>query len=108
MEMRELIDERAANLVMLVLAFALPVAGVLVGAAVGAGRGRAASGALRGLAVGALGIANWLLWRLYNAITDRLGLDTVKNLVVNLVLFLVVGIAVGVLSGLWAKSKHEA
>ena len=35
------------------------------------------------------------LWRVYNAITDRIGLDSVANLAVNFVLFIVVGIACG-------------
>ena len=37
-----------------------------------------------------------VLWRVYNAITDRLGLDRVANLGVNLVLFVGVGAACGI------------
>ena len=37
-----------------------------------------------------------LLWRVYNALTDRIGLDTVANLAVNLGLFIVVGAGCGV------------
>jgi hypothetical protein len=37
-----------------------------------------------------------VLWRVYNAITDRIGLDTVANLLINLVLFVVIGAACGV------------
>jgi hypothetical protein len=36
------------------------------------------------------------MWRLYNTITDRNGLDTVRNLAINGAVFLVVGIALGV------------
>jgi hypothetical protein len=37
-----------------------------------------------------------VLWPVYNAITNHLGLDTVVNLLVNLGLFVVVGALVGV------------
>ena len=36
-----------------------------------------------------------VLWRVYNAITDRIGLDSVANLAVNFGLFIIVGIACG-------------
>lgn len=42
----------------------------------------------------------WALWRSYNAITDRLGLDSVLNLVVNAVLFVFVGAVCGFI---WAR-----
>lgn len=106
MEMRELIDEQTANAVMNLLAVALPLAGLLIGAAAGGLQRRPVPGALRGLAVGCIGILNWILWRLYNAITDQLGLDTVKNLLVNLALFLAIGIAGGVAAGLYLRSRQ--
>ncbi len=58
--------------------------------------------------MGCLGILNWVLWRLYNAITDQLGLDTVKNLLVNLALFVALGIAGGVAAGLYLRSRQPA
>lgn len=36
-----------------------------------------------------------ILWRVYNAITDRLGLDSVANLAINAALFIAVGAACG-------------
>ncbi|MBC8103233.1 MAG: hypothetical protein H7Z41_11655 [Cytophagales bacterium] len=36
-----------------------------------------------------------LMWRVYNAITDRIGLDRVANLAVNFALFVAVGVACG-------------
>ncbi len=107
MEMRELIDERTTNLVMNALAIGLPLAGVLLGALYGVVKRRLAWGAGWGLAVGCLGIVNWLLWRMYNGITNRLGLDTVKNLLVNLFVFVALGVAVGIAAGLWAVRRHE-
>jgi len=117
--MRELIDERTAHAVMNLLAVALPLAGWTVGAVVGLMRGVrqdtalgrcVAYSALRGLAFGCIGILNWLLWRVYNAITDRLGLDTVRNLFANLALFAVVGVVGGIVAGqyLRARERHPA
>ena len=85
---KELISQHQAN----VLMFAILIAAPLIGLAWGALTKRLA----QGLAVGSLlGVGNFALWTLYNAITDRLGLDTVKNLLVNLGLFLVIGILMG-------------
>ncbi len=116
--MTELIDERTANLLMNLLAVGLPLAGLVAGA-IAAARPRAAiaaaarrravtAGALRGLAFGCVGIANWLLWRLYNATTNHFGLDTVKNLLINLGLFLALGVSAGVVVGLWAAKRRNA
>ena len=53
--------------------------------------------AVRGLLIGVLvGAGNFALWNGYNAITDKLGLDTVKNLLTNLCLFVVLGAVIGV------------
>ena len=46
----------------------------------------------------------WLMWRGYNSITDRLGLDSVLNLVVNALLFVVVGMVCGFV---WARFGAE-
>jgi apolipoprotein N-acyltransferase len=37
-----------------------------------------------------------VLWWIYNAVTDKIGLNTVLNLWVNAILFIIVGIACGV------------
>ena len=85
---QELITAHQANLLMLAVLVAAPLAGLLWGAATRHPR--------RGLTVGLLiGGGNSALWTAYNVLTDRLGLDTVKNLLVNLALFGAVGIAVG-------------
>jgi hypothetical protein len=67
----------------------LPVAAVVA-------RGRGKSPLRAALAVGGPPTLVGVLWRVYNAITDRMGLDTVANLLVNLFLFVVVGVACGV------------
>ena len=57
-----------------------------------------------GLAVGIIvGGGNFILWHVYNAITNRLGLDTVLNFEVNLGLFVVVGIVLGVVVGIMRR-----
>ena len=48
-----------------------------------------------------------VLWRVYNAITDRIGLDSVANLAVNFVLFVVVGVACGLGWTLLAARKSS-
>lgn len=98
--MRELIDEHTANVVMNALAVGLPLAGVVAGGVLGVLGRRPRAGVQVGLGTGALGVGNWMLWRAYNAITDRYGLDTVKNLAVNLALFVGIGVATGVAVGL--------
>lgn len=94
--MEEIVTARQVDTLFLALAITGPV----VGAVVSWARRR---GILNGLLWGLLPTANWLLWRLYNAITDRLGLDTVKNLLVNLALFLVIGAVVGGIAALWTR-----
>lgn len=60
-----------------------------------------------GLVIGLLtGVGNYALWTVYNAITDHLGLDTVKNLLVNLGLFVVIGITVGAGAGVYAARRQ--
>ena len=62
--------------------------------------------AVRGLLIGVLvGAGNFALWNGYNAITDKLGLDTVKNLLTNLCLFVVLGVVIGVGASWFATKK---
>ena len=82
--MKELINAHQAHLLMLAVLVLAP----LIGLAGGLWAKRLG----RGLGVGlAVGVGNFLLWTLYNALTDKLGLDTVKNLLVNLCLFVGLG-----------------
>lgn len=90
--MKELITIEEMNHLMLAVLVAAPVIGLILGAI--ARRVR-----MYGLAGLAIGTGNFLLWKIYSAITDRLGLDTVLNLAVNLGLFIVVGVVVGVVLG---------
>jgi hypothetical protein len=90
--MTELVTLPEANHVMLILLIAAPVIGLIWGALT--------KQLVRGLVYGvAIGGGNFAMWTIYNAITNALGLDTVKNLIVNLVLFIVVGAAAGFAAG---------
>lgn len=106
-EMREIVDIAVVGRLFALLAITGPVTGGLIGVAIGAQRRNVRRGVTLGLLAGMLGPLNWLLWRLYNALTDRNGLDTVWNLVVNLVLFVIVGAAIG-FGVAWARRKTTA
>lgn len=98
MQMKELIDAHQAQMLMIAVLIAAPVIGLVWGAVVK----RIVPGLLIGLAIG---IGNFALWTVYNAITNSLGLDTVKNLLVNLALFIVLGVIIGGVIG--ARSRRN-
>ncbi len=98
--MKELISAPQAHLLMLTVLIIAPLVGLAWG--LWAKRIR------RGIGVGlAVGVGNFALWTLYNALTDKMGLDTVKNLLVNLGLFIALGLLVGAAWGLWAARGHH-
>jgi hypothetical protein len=102
-EMREMVDAEQVGRLFAALALALPPLGLLFGWWYGSRLGSRRRGAIYGLLAGLIGPLNWCMWRLYNAITDSVGLDTVRNLVINLVLFVVVGTVIGIGSGLISR-----
>jgi Na+/proline symporter len=94
--MKELVTTEQAAAVIRVVAVALPPVGVAVGALAGARRRQVRQGLLVGLLAGLAGPAVWLLWKVYNAIMGRFGLDSVAGLLINTALFSAVGVAIGV------------
>ena len=58
-----------------------------------------------GLTWGGPLVLAFVSWRIYNAITDRLGLDSVLNLLVNAALFVVVGAVCGLV---WARLAPQS
>ena len=92
--MKELITVPQADTLFLAV-LALGLVGAPLAALI-ARRRRGGDPLAAALAVGGPLILIGLMWRVYNAITDRLGLDTVANLLVNLGLFVVVGVLCGV------------
>lgn len=93
--MKELVTRPQADLIFT----ALPLLGAAVGIGVGLARRRPAWTAA-GLC--ALGVG--VLWRVFNAIAERLGLDSVANLAANLALFALVGFVAG---RLWRRFVPE-
>ena len=97
--MKELIDLHQSYLLMLGVLVLAPLAGLAWGFV--------NKRVLFGLAAGVfVGGGNYGLWTVYNAITQKLGLDTVANLLVNLALFVVIGIAIGIGAGLYTARKQ--
>jgi hypothetical protein len=92
MGMRELVTQEQAQHAFILLAVAAPI----IGLAIGALRKSIVAGLAWGLLIGP---GNLVLWFVYNSITDRLGLDTVKNLLVNLGLFVALGLMGGFIYG---------
>lgn len=74
----------------------VPMLGLVAGAVAFAYvRRRGGDGLLYGLLWGGPPILAGVLWRVYNVITDRLGLDSVANLLVNLAMFVGLGALCG-------------
>jgi len=97
--MKELISIQQANDIMIVILIAGPVIGALYG--------WIKKELIRSVVYGTvIGFGNFALWSIYNAITNSLGLDTVKNLLVNLALFIIVGVVAGLVIGRF--DRHES
>ena len=89
-ELITLAQANAAVAALVVLGLlAAPVAALLA-------RRRGNDPLLTSLMVGGPPVLIGLMWLVYNAVTDRLGLDRIVNLVANLALFVFVGALVGV------------
>ncbi len=99
--MTELVTVEQAEVVLRALIWAGPLAGLLIGAGVGAVQRAPAPGACRGLAVGALGPIVYVMWLLYsylvryNPETGRAGLHSVAVLALSALIFIVVGASLG-------------
>lgn len=94
-ELQEIVEVGAVERLFRLLAVAGPLAGLMLGALLGARRAAALRGAGIGLLAGLACTLNWLLWCLFNRLTDRNGLDSTVNLAQNLVLFVLAGALLG-------------
>jgi len=94
--MKELIAPEAVERAMLFLAVAGPLVGVILGILLGAHERRAWPRVLAGALIGAIGTLMYAMWRVYGAITDALGLDSVANLALQLVMFAILGAGLGI------------
>ena len=102
-ELREIIDIEAVERLFVWLAVLGPLVGLVIGAALGHRRRQLRRNSVAGLCLGLLGTLNWLLWRVYNALTDANGLDSVKGLAINFVLFVTVGAVLGFGYSTWLR-----
>jgi drug/metabolite transporter (DMT)-like permease len=98
-EMREIIDRPTAERLVAIVC-ALWFAGVGAGTALLARRQPdPRSLSVRGGLLALLGALLYVGWRVYNAIEDHYGLDSVKALAINAALFVVTGIIIGIVAG---------
>jgi len=93
--MQEIVSVDGVTRLFVVLAIVSPVLGMLVTGVMIARRAARWEARRWGLLVGLCGPGNWLLWKLYNALTERNGLDTVRNFAINLAVFLLIGLVLG-------------
>ena len=93
--MKQLIDPKAAERVLLFFAVAGPLVGIIFGAFLGAHTQRARASVATGVLLGAIVSLIYGMWRVYGIITDSLGLDSVANLGLQLILFAVLGAILG-------------
>jgi nitrate/nitrite transporter NarK len=91
--MQEMVTRAQADLLFLIL----PVLGLIAGPVAGiVARKSGGSPALAAMLWGGPLVLIGILWRVYNTITDRIGLDSVANLAVNFCLFIIVGVLCGI------------
>lgn len=106
-DLREIVTRLQMDQLCVLLAVLLPLAGAAIWAARARKLGRRRAFPL-GLVVALVGPVNLALWLIYNAITDRLGLDRVSNLLVNLALFVGLGVGIGLGAAFWARRNAAA
>ncbi|MHB9037605.1 MAG: hypothetical protein ACYC64_13135 [Armatimonadota bacterium] len=96
--MKELIAPDMVERVMLFLAVAGPIVGLIVGLFLGAHERCSWPRMIGGILVGALGTVAYGMWRVYGFITNALGLDSIANLALQFVMFVVLGVILGTAS----------
>lgn len=94
--MRELIDSKSVERILLFIAVAGPLMGLILGSLLGAHERIAARRVVAGILLGSIGSLIYGMWKVYNLITNAFGLDSVANLGLQLVLFAALGAILGV------------
>jgi hypothetical protein len=103
--MRELVSPQQAEVIIRVVAGGLLALGVVGGAVMAALVRPRRTGVIAGGFVALAGALVYALWLVYNAVTARLGLDSVRALLINLGVFVFVGLGYGlVLSVIWRRA----
>ncbi|MCL5102943.1 MAG: hypothetical protein M1133_02345 [Armatimonadetes bacterium] len=98
MEMKEIIAPASVEKMLLFLAVAGPLVGLIIGTIIGAHEEQSWRKIVAGTLIGALGTLTWGMWHVYGAITNALGLDSVANLGLQLIMFAVLGAVLGAAS----------
>lgn len=106
-DMREIVTREQVETLFRVAALVGPLVGLVIGALV-AKAGSSRQLVWRGLAIGLVATLNYGLWRMYLAIADRLGMDTVRNLLLNVVVFAVLGVVGGVILAVLGRRGRSA
>lgn len=94
--MKELIAPGSVEKALLFFAVAGPLVGVIIGAFIGAHSRNAAPSVISGILIGAIGSLIYGMWRVYGAITNILGLDSLANLGLQILIFAIFGAVLGV------------
>lgn len=102
--MHEIIETETIGRLFWGLTILTPILGLLFGWQSAKRSGNRSRSLRTAMLIGGIGPVNLLLWYLYNAITDRNGLDSIQNLFINLVVFVVTGALIGTLI---ARSSHH-
>jgi hypothetical protein len=94
--MKQLVDPDSVERVLLFVAVAGPLVGLIVGALLGAHEKCAARRVIAGVLLGGIATLVYWMWRLYGVITNAFGLDSAANLCLQLVLFAALGALLGI------------
>jgi hypothetical protein len=108
--MQEIVSPAQAEAIVRGAALAFAGAGLIGVIAALARRGaRLRARMVLGALVIAAGGLVYFLWLVYNSISARLGLDSVKGLLINLAIFVAVGLVYGIGAGLaWRRANSAA
>ena len=105
--MREFVSPQQAEVIIHAVAGGLLALGVVGGAAAAAFMRPRRASMIIGAFVALAGALVYALWLAYNAVIARLGLDSVKALLLNLGIFVVVGLAYGLAAGAAWRRAHR-
>lgn len=104
-QLHEIVDLERVDTVIVLIAVAAPVLGLLIGALWGRARKAMETGVTRGLAFGLLGPVVLVMWRVYKYMvrydpeSGYVGLHKISVLLINVALFALVGVLLGVIYG---------
>lgn len=110
--MKEIITQEHVNAILRFIAITAPIAGLVIGIAVGSVRKRAIAGLFSGLLIGLTGTAVYGLWWMYTAVGKRYGYTSTGSLAVQLLIFAGIGFGAGFMIQRWltitpGPRKHE-